>query len=68
MLNRKNALITGSQPVAAYFAVAVLLLNVHSCLTRKNQISDRYKVFLPTLHEYLALKDENFDSASKLDI
>jgi hypothetical protein len=45
MLNRKNALTTGSQPVAAYLAVAALLPNAHSCPTRKNQIPDRHEVF-----------------------
>ena len=44
----------GSSPVAAYFAVAILLTNCLTCL-RGNQTSERFVVDPPSVEEYLSL-------------
>jgi hypothetical protein len=45
---------SGSQPVAAYFAIAILLTNCHTCF-HGNLISRRFKVDPPSIEAYLCI-------------
>ncbi|RPA78918.1 hypothetical protein BJ508DRAFT_241067 [Ascobolus immersus RN42] len=45
----------GLSPVAAYYLCAALLTNIHTCLRRRNQISDKFDLEPPTLKEYLGI-------------
>jgi hypothetical protein len=54
-LSFKQGLKVGNQAVAAFFVVAVLLSNCHTCLNGGNQTSMKYHLHPPTLTEYLRL-------------
>jgi len=43
----------GFQPVAAYFVVAVLLMNCHTCLRGNSEQNNRFAVLPPTVEAYL---------------
>ncbi|PWW75943.1 hypothetical protein C7212DRAFT_193732, partial [Tuber magnatum] len=44
-------------PVAAYYMVAVLLTNCQTCLHRRNQTSEKFRMDPPSLEEYLYLEN-----------
>ena len=51
----KNGLQIGLSPVGAYYAIAVLLTNLHTCLYG-SQISLHFKVMPPSVDSYLNLE------------
>jgi hypothetical protein len=54
-LSFKQGLKVGNQAVAAFFVVAVLLSNCHTCLNGGNQTSMKYHLQPPTLADDLRL-------------
>jgi hypothetical protein len=50
----------GHSPVAAYYMVAVLLTNIMTCVSdRDNQVANYFNCKLLTLHEYLSSVSEH---------
>ena len=50
-----KGLAAGWQPVAAYFVVAVLLTNCHTCLQGSSPVGSRFIVPPPEVEAYLSL-------------
>src|SRR5438045_4854772 len=50
-----KGLTAGWQPVAAYFVVAVLLMNCHTCLQGSSPVGSRFIVPPPEVEAYLSL-------------
>ncbi|KAH8776211.1 hypothetical protein BGZ57DRAFT_892236 [Hyaloscypha finlandica] len=43
----------GQSPVAAYYLVSILLMNLMTCVRRENKVSQYFDLQPPTLDEYL---------------
>ncbi|RPA99396.1 hypothetical protein L873DRAFT_1738694 [Choiromyces venosus 120613-1] len=51
----KNSLQIGLSPIGTYYAIAVLLTNLHTCLY-SSQISLQFKVTPPSVNHYFCLE------------
>jgi len=53
MMNNKNNLKSLMSPVAIYWFNSILFTNIHSCINRRNQVSEYFDLDTPTLEEYI---------------
>ena len=51
-LDYSRGLKIGHSPIGAYYIVAILLTNIHTCF-RGSQVSDKFNCAPPDVHEYL---------------
>jgi hypothetical protein len=40
-------------PIGTYYRVAVVLANCHTCMRQSNEISQKFRLLPPSIHEYL---------------